>query len=439
MVFRLLIREILHRKVNFALGVLAVATATALVVAGWELLARRERLTRDLIDRRRTEVEASGRDLNEAMVQITKRMGFNILITPKGQNLDDPFAPDYASRFMSEESADLLARSNVITINHILPALEQRVEWPERGNRTLFLIGIKGQVPIPGNPSGNAEKRPIQEPVPAGGIVLGDALARREGIAQGDSITIRGENLKVVRIEPRRGDKRDLSGWIELARMQRLAGRAGLINSIWALECTCALADVAKVREEIGRILPGVDVEEMGEKALARAEARKKAAEAAEGALRAEEKNGAELFAVGDRFRLYAVPFVLGGAAVLIGLLAAANVRERRSEIGILRALGVGSGSIAALFLGRAAIVGAAGAFIGSLVGLAMNSLIALSSRMGVEMALVVTAKSLPLLLLDPRILAGTFAVAPLLSAVACWLPTLAAVRQDPAEVLRET
>jgi len=422
MVLRLLIREILHRKVNFALGLLAAATATALVVAGWELIARRERLTGDLIDRARAEVEASGRDLNEAMVQITKRLGFNILITPKGQNFDDPFAPDYASRFMSEESADFLARSRVITINHILPALEQRVEWPERGNRALFLIGIKGQVPIPGN----TEKRPIQEPVPAAGIVLGEALARREGIAPGDSITIRGENLKVIRIEPRRGDKRDLTGWIELSLMQRLAGRSGLINSIWALECTCALADVSKVREEIGRILPGVDVEEMGEKALARAEARKKTAEAAEAALRAEEANRAGLLAVGDRFRLHAVPLALGVAAVLIGLLAAANVRERRSEIGILRALGVGSGPIAALFLGRAALTGAAGAVIGVAIGF-------VAGGMAFEAGWTAVG------FLGVRVLFVALLVAPLLSAVACWLPTLAAIRQDPAEPLSET
>jgi len=43
-------------------------------------------------------------------------------------------------------------------------------------------------------------------------------------------------------------------------------------------------------------------------------------------------------------------------AAVWVGLLMLANVRERRIEIGILRALGKTSGMIAALFLGEMAV-----------------------------------------------------------------------------------
>ena len=56
------------------------------------------------------------------------------------------------------------------------------------------------------------------------------------------------------------------------------------------------------------------------------------------------------------------VPLVLLISALWIGLVFHANVRERRSEIGILRALGARAGTILRLFLTKALLMGAAGA-----------------------------------------------------------------------------
>lgn len=422
---RLALRELFHRRMNFFLGVLGVALAAGLVLGGGALLRAHGAMTQSLIEEKRGVVSARTRELTDAMRKITKRMGFNVVITPAGQNLDDPFATDYAAKFMPEEYAERLASSDIVTVNHLLPTLEQRVEWKERGGRTMFLVGVKGQVPL----AHRDPRKPIMQPVPKDGVVVGAFLAAEENLKVGDSVTILGEELVVSQVYPRRGDKRDRTAWIELGRMQRLFGKEKQINAIWALECSCALADVGKIRAELQRILPDVSIEEQGEKALARAEARKTAVEIAEASLAEEEAGGERLAALGRRFRFLVVPLTILVAATWLGLLALGNVRERRQEIGLLNALGVGAPSIASLFLIRAVLAGALGALLGGALGTAAGTLL-LANSAGGESPPEVAA-------FDSRLFAAVLIVAPVLSALACWLPAIAATQQDPAAVLR--
>ena len=418
-------RELFHRRLNFLLGVLGVVLAVALVVGGATLLRAHGAMTRSLIEEKRDLVAARNQALTDAMRKITKRMGFNVVITPVGQNLNDPFAADYAAKFMPEEYAERLANSDIVTVNHLLPTLEQRVEWKERGGRTMFLVGVKGQVPL----AHRDPRKPIMQPVAKDGLVLGAFLAAEEGLKVGDRATILGEDLVVSQVYPRRGDKRDRTAWIELSRMQKLFKKEGKINAIWALECSCALADVGKVRAELQKILPDVTIEEQGEKALARAEARKKSVEIAEASLAEEEQSGERLAALGRRFRLLVVPLTILLAGTWLGLLALGNVRERRSEIGLLNALGVGTVSIASLFLVRAVIAGVIGAVIGGALGTGAGSLLLASPGDG--------APSVEVAVFDPQLFVAVVVVAPVLCALACWLPAVAATQQDPAAVLR--
>ena len=117
------------------------------------------------------------------------------------------------------------------------------------------------------------------------------------------------------------------------------------------MECNCATEDrVAEIRQEIAGILPGTRVIERGPPALARAEARNKAKQAAEQALK-DERAEAEismqreqdsritLQAQHEGFASVLVPVVIVGCALWIGLLMFGNVRQRSSEIAILRAI----------------------------------------------------------------------------------------------------
>jgi putative ABC transport system permease protein len=112
---------------------------------------------------------------------------------------------------------------------------------------------------------------------------------------------------------------------------------------------------------------------------------------------------------------------------VFVGLLAWLNVRERRPEIGLLRALGKGTAGIAGLFLGKAALLGLLGGALGAAVGFAA-ALVA-----GASMEIPA-----PLLTAQPLILAATILGAPLVAALASYPPTLVAVSQDPSVVLMD-
>jgi ABC-type lipoprotein release transport system permease subunit len=298
-----------------------------------------------------------------------------------------------------------------MTVQHLLPVLEQRCEWPERG-RQVLAVGTRSEVPL----GHRSPKQPLIQPVEPGTIVLGHELHQSLGIAVGDTVVFRGRELKVVRCHEQRGSKDDITVWINLGEAQELFEKPGSINGILALSCFCEGPRLERIRKEIASILPGTQVIERASQAIARAEARAKAAEVRADAVAAEKAYRERRRGEFETWAAVLVAVVAVGAFVWIGFLALANVRERRGEIGILRALGLGSGAVLAAVLVRSALVGLAGAAVGFGGGLLVGG------------AAVGSPGLFALLLLG----------APLFSAAAGWLPAVAAARQDPAVVLRD-
>lgn len=128
----------------------------------------------------------------------------------------------------------------------------------------------------------------------------------------------------------------------------------------------------------------------------------------------------------------FILPMVILVCAVWVGFLAWSNVRERRTEIGLLRALGKRSGNVASLFLGRAIIVG----LIGGVVGCTLGLLLACGLAVSVLDVSVESFQPSPQTLLI--MILGAVLGTPLISAMASYLPTLSAISQDPAVVLME-
>ena len=127
---------------------------------------------------------------------------------------------------------------------------------------------------------------------------------------------------------------------------------------------------------------------------------------------------------------------VVLASAIWVGLLALANVRERVTEIGVLRALGRSSARIAALFLGKAVLLGVAGAAVGFLLGASVGFLLGTETTRWLGFTPLYTAASYFRFPYQMAVLA--LFGAPFLSAVASYLPTLSAITQDPAVVLRD-
>ena len=419
----LIIKEVAHRKLNALLAVLSVTVAAGCLTASLALLRAHDVRTEEIVRQKETETGLRTAVLEDDYRKITKRLGFNVLILPLGQNLADLYADDYATKYMPEDYVTKLATSKIATIRHLLPSLQQKIKWPER-QRTIILIGTRGEVPQ----ADETPQQPIQQPVKPGMAVLGYELHTSLKLKLGDSITLLGKEFKVATMHPERGNKDDITIWIDLRQSQELLGKPGVINGILALECECAFANVHRIRSEITNILPDTVVIEFAGQALARAESRQRAAEEARAAVASLKQHRAALRAEQERFAAVLVPVAVLMSAVWVGLLALNNVRERRHEIGILRAIGVGTRGILLLFLGRAFAVGLLGAVIGVAAGIAAGMLLG-----GVPLRVSDVA-----LMLNPRVMAAVLACAPALSVIASWLPALLAAQQDPAVVLRE-
>ncbi len=360
---RLIIREILFRKLSFALGVLSVLAAVGCLVGALTSLRQHDRRTEQIIAAKQAETQEKMELLTDDYRRITLKLGFNVLILPKDQKLSDLYAEDYASKYMPEEYATRLAKSRVATINHVLPSLQQKVKWPETG-RTILLMGVRGEVYLH-----SARQKPLLQPVQAGTIVLGSELHQSLKLKTGDKTRLMGREFTVAKLNEERGTKDDITAWINLAEAQAMLGKEGLINGILALDCTCADSRLPLIRAEIEKILPDTQVIEFASQAIARAESRRRASAEAEAAIEREKQGRARLRSERESFAAVLVPLVVIGCAVWIGFLALANVRERRGEIGVLRALGVRARQILWLFLGRAVAMGVAGAGLGYVAG----------------------------------------------------------------------
>ena len=418
-IWHLVFREIAHRKLNFLLCVLSIGVAAACLTASSTLLRAHDARTTQLVAAKEEETKKQMDKLEDDYRKITIKLGFNVLILPKDQNLADLYASDYASKYMPEDYAKRLAASGVVTVNHLLPMLQEKVKWPER-ERTIILVGTRGEVPK----NFADPRKPMLDPVLAGSIILGYELHKSLKLNKGDKIELMGRSFTVGECYAERGTKDDITAWVNLKEAQQLLGKEGQINGILALECVCAADSLAKVRAEIARILPDTQVIEYASQVLARAEARQRASVAAEESIAAEKAQRLRLRNESEGFAALLVPIVMAACSVWVAFLALANVRERRNEIGILRAIGMRSRQISSAFLGKAFLFGLAGGVAGWGAGFAVG---------------LAWSKSIPpASLFDAKLLAACIVVSPLLSLLASWIPATLAAQQQPADILRE-
>jgi len=286
----------------------------------------------------------------------------------------------------------------------------------------MILVGVRGEMPF----LKKEEKEPMLLPVKPGEIVLGYELWSSLGIKTGEKITFMGKQLTSSLLYPQRGTKDDITAWIDLAAAQKLLGKPGLINAILALKCHCAGNDIASIRAAVSKTLPDTRVIELENNVLVRARARDQAKATADSSLAAERAYREMLRGQYERFASWLAPVVILGSAALIGLLMFSNVRERREEIGIFRAIGFSSRQITMVFLAKAVLLGISGAVIG----------LALGFPAGLAASDITKDSEALSALLSPSLGFFTLLTATFLSALASWAPAVLAARQDPADIL---
>lgn len=420
----LILKEIAHRKLSFAVGLFSVVIAVACLVGAFTLLSAHDLRTERIIELKEAATREEMARMEDDYRKIMRRLGYNVLILHKDQDLADLHARGHANKYFPLEWATRLADGKIETLNHLLPVLQQKIVWPER-RREIVLTGIHGQVPLLHR---RIERSPIMETVPEGKADIGHEIAGGLNLSPGDKLTLMGREFVVNKSFPRRGNQDDNTIWINLKQAQEMLNRPGMINGILALECICTYDSLGKIAEEVEGMLPEAQVFEFSSLVIARAEARGRAAEAHKSAIEQEKANRVALKQAREGFASVLAPLVLIGCMVWIALLTYGNVRERRSEIGILRALGVRSGQIVRVFVGKAVLMGLIGGFLGFGVGLLAGSL------WGEQDVIALN----PLQLFDARLFAAVLVGSPVLAGLAGWSPALLAADQDPARVLRE-
>ncbi|MBM4018126.1 MAG: FtsX-like permease family protein [Planctomycetes bacterium] len=423
-VWRLIAKEIAYRRWNFALAVLAVAVAVACLVGELVLLAAHESQAEGLADSQEARARGRTERLQDDYRVITKGLGYNVLVLPKEQDLAEFHLLGYATATMPETNVARLAAASVITVQHLLPTLQQKLQWPEK-KTSIMLIGTRGEAPL----SHRDPKKPIREAVPAGEAVVGHVLAQGMGLAPGGTLALRGRTFRVREVRPPVGNEDDVTIWINLAEAQELLGKPGRISAILALSCFCAEATPEGIRREVTRVLPDTQVLELSAQAATRRAARARAAAHSAETLADEAAGRLAARAQRAAFAAWMVPLVIVACTVWVGVLALANVRERRDEIGILRALGVGARRVFSLLVARSLLSGLGGAAAGCAAGYALGATWLWRESAG-------EAAALPPF--DALMAAGVLILAPLVSAAAALVPAMLAAHQDPADVLRE-
>ena len=444
---QLLKAEILHRKLNFVFSFIAVVTAATLFVAGPTILRGYQRDS----DRRLTEMqqetdqtlgemeEKAVKDLahlDKRTRRIMRDLGFNLRIVHKNTDLTQLFAK-FVSFDMPESYVDKLAASPEITkIVHVVATLKQMVEVD---GQSRLLVGFAPE----STQSHIEQKSPMGFQIKPGTVYLGNVAAKKEqGMYQvGDKITVLDNEFSVARVLPLDGSENDVAIAMHLEDAQRVLNKPDLISEIVALECKCKTVNrIEEITAQLETVLPDTQVIELRMQAIAREDQRKLVTKYNDQQMEDykdtrkkivdEETAGkATMLNVLEGVTNYVIPLIVLVCVIWIGLLAWSNVRERRAEIGLLRALGRNTSHIIVLFLGKAVLIGVLGGIIGCAVGAGLASQLAGTSLFD---------GSLSNFRPDTGILLATVLGAPLLAAMASYLPTLLAIRQDPAVVLMD-
>ncbi len=429
--WQLVKKELSHKKFGFVTGVLSLAAATAAVVAGSALLAGHDMATARMRLDMEKQLRKEMTEQEDYYRRVMRDMGHNVLIINEEQDEAELRNLGHPTTYLDYDDVWKLAHAGIETLNHLLPVLQERIFWEERETE-IMLSGIRGQVPVFSKPEFLTDedeyRSPIVERVPEGKADLGYTVATRLGLRPGEAIEIKGEEFTVNRVYPQRGTTDDIAVWIPLDMAQGILGREGKINGIFALECVCELDELGMVTEEVRSVLPHARVYEFTSLIDARHHVRGRAEEAhrevVASVMSHREASREEM----ERFASLVVPFLAAGAGIWIFVLIFNNMRERRGEIGILRAVGFLRTSVLAIFLMKAAIMGIAGGVLGCIIGAAAGvgwSAVDLSGAAFTE-------------LVRPAVIAAGLLLAPVLSLAAAFIPAVLAANQDPAAILRE-
>ena len=364
---RLVVAEILGRPLSFLLCLAVVTAAAILFIAGPTILSGyaedTQRQLRSLQEETDAALAAMQGETDKTLAEMDKQttrimrdLGVNLRIVHRDTTLGNLYTDFVAVDFPEDYVQKLANAPQVETIVHLVATLQEKIKW---NGRTVLLIGM---FPVLTASQKNAEMKHMAQPVEPGTVVVGSELAAgltgeqlaRSDVNQtgkldaGDELEILGKTFRVAEVRPEEGGIEDVQLVLNLHDAQQLTGKVGRIHQIMALNCKCKGNRLSVIRRELEGVLPDTKVTEQLGRATAREQQRnlveQKRAEQMQ-LLKTNREQQTELVKAnrehGERtlegLVSVLLPLVVFVAAIIVGCVTWLNVRERRSEIGLLR------------------------------------------------------------------------------------------------------
>lgn len=382
--FKLVIKELLYRKVSSLVILMTVIVASTVSVAIITLSKASENETR----------------------KIMREQGLNLYIFPKGTNLIDFYAVNNTPTF-PENYVDVLADSKTFdAVRHLTGILQLKYpDWidPNGSRHQIVVMGYKDE----------AMQRFLNKQetmgfdVVQGTVHIGALLSKN--IPEGETFKITGEDgvqheFEIAKRLAEGKGMMDQGVAFHLEDLQRILSMEGQINKIEALGCVCHDGRINNARNQVQTIFSDLEVTEISSIADARENQR----------------------LMMNKYGAFIIPLVMLSALLISGLLFYANVTTRRYEIGILKATGKSNFFITLIVLVKAILLG----LVGSIVGFFAGSLIAES--FGTEIFRFTAADIKPLW----NVLGYSIFIFPVLWMLSSWIPALMATQVDAAGTL---
>ncbi len=384
--FRLVVKELLYRKVNSLVILLTVIAASMVSVAMITLSKASENETR----------------------KIMREQGLNLYIFPKGTNLIDFYSVNNTSTF-PEKYVDTLAGSKTFdAVRHLTGILQLKYpEWtdPNGSLHQIVVVGYKDEVMQRFLP----KQETMGFDVARGTVHVGALLAKN--IPEGETFKITGQDgvlhefIIAKRLEEGKG-MIDQGVAFYLGDLQLLLGMEGRINKIEALGCVCHDGRIKNARNQVDAIFPDLEVTEISNIADARENQR----------------------LMMNKYGSFIIPFVILTSLLISGLMFYANVSARRNEIGLMKAIGKSNLYISSMILLKAFILG----LLGSIAGFFAGMLVA--GYFGKEIFKFTASDIQPLW----NIFGYGIIIFPVLWMLSSWIPALLATQVDAAQILSQ-
>lgn len=383
---RLVIKELLYRRISSLVILLTVIVASSVSVAIYTLSKASENETR----------------------KIMREQGLNLYIFPKGTNLIDFYSINNTESF-PDSYVDVLANSKTFdAVRHLTGILQLKYpEWKDANGSVhqIVLFGYKDEA----RQIYLSEQETMGFDVKKGTVQLGALVAKN--VKPEEAFIIEGTDGKAYsfvvdkRLEEGRGIM-DQGVSFHLEDLQKLLGMEGLINKIEALGCVCHDGRIKNARAQVQEIFSDLEVTEISSIADARENQR----------------------LMMNKYGAFIIPFVVISALLITGLLFHQNVKSRNREIGLLIAMGRSSYNILFMILSKAFILGLTGGIIGFFIG----SWIA--EYFGKEIFRFTAFSIGP----EWSVFYYTILISPILWMISSWIPALLATKIDAAKILSE-